>query len=118
MGSPWTDCPACPKCRATAGSSEDSETGRALRGTVLQCKACGFAWTGTRSERAQAERADAAWEAECQREERAEHERRTRAQEADWLSRAGSAARLAPEPRPADPSAQLTLPGVPRDPPR
>ena len=112
MGSPWTDCPACPRCRATAGSSEDSETGRALRGTVLQCKACGFAWTGTSAERLHAERADAAWEEECQRIEAEEHERHARKQAADWLSRAGSAARLAPEPRPVDPSARLTIPGV------
>lgn len=107
---PWLDCPVCVECHAPTMCSRDGETDEPLPGTSLECRACGARRRGTEGERQQAERADAAWEAEQQRWEA---ERRRKAEEHDereWLAAAGSAARPAPQPREEPES--LPLPGV------
>lgn len=58
---PACDCPTCPRCGSSTGLSVDHNDNE-LPPPRLQCAACGHQWTGTLDERAQADRAQAAWE--------------------------------------------------------
>jgi hypothetical protein len=65
----WLDTPQCPRpgCRGP-GVTYCMHTGP-IAAPGLRCAACGQQWDATPDERAQAERADAAWEAEQRRRE-------------------------------------------------
>ena len=65
---PHQDCPACPECTGPCGTFEDAPPG------VLRCCACGHTWEPTAAEAEQARRADAAYDALRELEER-EHGR-------------------------------------------
>lgn len=62
MTKPWHDCPPCPKC-GLHGVTKHLYFGR-MAPSQLACAGCGVIWDCTPEERAQAERADAAWERE------------------------------------------------------
>lgn len=56
-----TQCPACPKCKCTAGTQY--EAGPVLESKQhLICAACGEQWVGTAEEMAKAAYADAAYD--------------------------------------------------------
>lgn len=60
------DCPPCPECKTPIGAPihthhRGAEYPREVR---LVCHACGHGWIGTDAEVEQAERAEAAWEAQ------------------------------------------------------
>jgi hypothetical protein len=55
-----TDCPVCPSCGLPCGTKRMDHV-RNRRG-FLACAACGHDWRATIAERAQALRADTAWE--------------------------------------------------------
>ena len=58
---PWCDCPPCASCGATAGITVDRND-RPLPPPWLWCPACGHRWEASAEDRAQAERAQAAWD--------------------------------------------------------
>lgn len=63
---PWHDCPACPKCNSTVGTPARLEEPGRWYGpddATLFCPACGTGWVGSPEDVAQAEKAQAAWEA-------------------------------------------------------
>ncbi len=62
---PARDCPPCPSCSVPCGTGEDAP-GKGW----LRCGACGEPWQATAAELAQAKRADAAYRAERDAEER------------------------------------------------
>lgn len=64
--SPSTDCPTCPSCSVPCGVPIRESRGR-FRGpeeATLFCPACGSGWVGSAADEAQAEAAQAAWDAE------------------------------------------------------
>jgi hypothetical protein len=63
---PACDCPTCPECGLPCGTIDESEPLE----DWLVCGACGAEWEGSSGELAQARRADAAYEAKCEAEER------------------------------------------------
>lgn len=69
------DCPVCPRCRAPVLIPAHPETGDPLPAGQLWCPACGEYRPCSPEERAQADRAEAAWEQRLQREE-AERDRK------------------------------------------
>ena len=58
---PWCDCPPCPGCGRNTGIVED-HGGAVMASPLLYCPACGHEWDATPEDRAQAERAQTAWE--------------------------------------------------------
>lgn len=53
------DCPLCPACDLGAGTFDHVRAERASR--KLACAACGYRWTASADEEAQAVAADDAW---------------------------------------------------------
>lgn len=69
---PWAGCPPCPQCKAHCGTREGQFTATAYARSQgpswLSCSHCGATWEASPEDVAQAERADAAWTAECKRQ--------------------------------------------------
>lgn len=64
---PHHDCPSCPECALAVGVGYDRDD-VPLPPPGLWCPACGCLWQGTAEDRAQADRADAAWQVERKRQ--------------------------------------------------
>ena len=62
------DCPACPACALRVGVALGRDATTVLPSPWLYCPACGHRWRASAEDRAQAERADAAWAAEQARQ--------------------------------------------------
>jgi len=61
MTAPWCDCPPCVKCGTEVGIPTDRDE-NPLPPPWLWCPACGHRWEASDKDRAQADRAQAAWD--------------------------------------------------------
>ena len=88
---PWHDCPPCASCGAFVAvpvREADARFYPPKEGVAnLFCPACGVGFVGFPGQVAQAERAQAAWDAECEREAEALQNARRERLEAEKVAR-------------------------------
>lgn len=71
MTPPWCDCPPCPKCGGNGTRSSGFEAAsyaRSLGPRFLSCAERGHVWEASAEDVEKAAKADAAWEAQLERE--------------------------------------------------